>query len=709
MKEIKIFLASSIVEFEHERNELRAYFTKLNNQYHKYGIFLKFETCEDLSNAIAKERKQEEYNQKIRESDFFYIIFGREAGQYTLEEFDVALAAFKDHETPRIYTYFQKLPKGTHASESVIKFMTRLDNEIGHYYSQFSHFDSIKLDMMNEIISSALLNETIEIKDGKALVNGKKMLSLENVPIFKNNENLQKLREKANILRKERAELTLKYGENQDDTEVRHRLSEVDNSIKKITDQLHQIEKTTLKMCSTIVERNSFGKPITVWEKEARRYLYEGDYDGALAILRDPAIDEEFDHVDKIMDVGGERIEGLINTKRLMIQTLMAKGVNQETLIEIYECYERCEKTVRKYKVETDIIYEYACFLDDQKDYENAIIKAEWLQKFYELEEDVSDDRKSKLYNLLGNLYGTKKYYSKAKEEYKKAIMIWERLAKQNYVVYARLMAVGYNNLGTIYGRENQFIDAKEVLEKAIEIRKKLFRENPSVYAGDLAESYNNIGLLYAKTDHYTEAEDAYKKAIELREQLAKVYFSDYAEVLAGSYNNAGDLYAKTDHYTEAEDAYKKAIELCERLMKENPSAIEGGLAVSYYNIGRLYAYSGKNSQSSKAETYYQKAVQIWERLVKQNYIVHAGNLALGYNNLAVLYGKRAQYTEAIETFEKAVALLEQLVKDNFSAYAGQLAMSYYYVGNLYAGSNRCAEAGLALKKSEELRRQLNK
>ena len=261
--------------------------------------------------------------------------------------------------------------------------------------------------MLLEITKSNQASEKIDIKDGKALLNGKEMLSLENVPIFKNNEELQKLREEISALRKERAELAIKFAENPDDMEVYHKLSEVANRSKGTTEQLQKMEKTILDLCSTIAERNSSGKPINWWEKEASQCLDEGNYEGALAILRDPAIDEELDHVDKMMDAGAEQLEGLINAKRLRLQTLKSKGINQETLPEIYECYEKCEKIAKKNRLETDIIYEYASFLYNQKDYNKALDKAEWLQKYYDSEENVYNNfienhRKADLYNLLG-------------------------------------------------------------------------------------------------------------------------------------------------------------------------------------------------------------------------------------------------------------------------------------------------------------------
>ena len=49
MVDIKIFLASSIVEFEKERMELSNHILRLNNQYHKRGVYFTLVICENLS------------------------------------------------------------------------------------------------------------------------------------------------------------------------------------------------------------------------------------------------------------------------------------------------------------------------------------------------------------------------------------------------------------------------------------------------------------------------------------------------------------------------------------------------------------------------------------------------------------------------------------------------------------------------------------
>ena len=91
MKYIKLFVASSIDTFERERGELKSYISSLNDIYVRRDIYFDLILCENLSNALDKERKQAAYNAEIRKCQYFYVIFAEKVGEYTVEEFDVAL------------------------------------------------------------------------------------------------------------------------------------------------------------------------------------------------------------------------------------------------------------------------------------------------------------------------------------------------------------------------------------------------------------------------------------------------------------------------------------------------------------------------------------------------------------------------------------------------------------------------------------------
>ena len=96
MNTIKVFLASSIKEFSKERQTLMAFFQTLNNIYHERGVFLEMIICESLSHQMQNVRAQEMYNRAILESEYFYVIIGNEAGEYTIEEFNIAYHSFRE-------------------------------------------------------------------------------------------------------------------------------------------------------------------------------------------------------------------------------------------------------------------------------------------------------------------------------------------------------------------------------------------------------------------------------------------------------------------------------------------------------------------------------------------------------------------------------------------------------------------------------------
>ena len=152
MKKITIFLASSVLEFRAERKELGDFIRSLNNIYIEKGIYYEFIVSEDVSNAVDKKRKQEQYNKIIEQCDYFYILIGSTIGRYTMEEFKIALRNFKLHGYPKIYTYFINSEKISIAGEAIVSdFKKELEQNIGHYYNVYKNIDSIKLNLLVEL------------------------------------------------------------------------------------------------------------------------------------------------------------------------------------------------------------------------------------------------------------------------------------------------------------------------------------------------------------------------------------------------------------------------------------------------------------------------------------------------------------------------------------------------------------------------------
>ena len=100
-KDIKIFLASS-----NELNDDRVWFGDfvqgINKIYQERGKGVDVCKWEFFDAANNDVRKQEEYNERIRESNMFLALFHKKAGKYTLEEYNVAMEAYrKSHDGER--------------------------------------------------------------------------------------------------------------------------------------------------------------------------------------------------------------------------------------------------------------------------------------------------------------------------------------------------------------------------------------------------------------------------------------------------------------------------------------------------------------------------------------------------------------------------------------------------------------------------------
>ena len=510
MNYIKLFLASSTVEFHEERLELEAYIDSLNKIYVRRGVFFDLTICEDLSNAMAKERKQAEYNEFIRDSQYFYILFGTTVGDYTIEEFDVALEAFRESGAPKIYTYFLQLPETQPPQQSVRDFMERVDKELGHFYSTFTHIDSIKLNLLMELCRDPLAGGRVKLEDGRATLDGQPVLSMENIPLYSKNEAVQNLLAEKRKLDAEFADLAA-LG----DSEVVKRLRMANSERRnKIAEQLHALEMDVLGLYTEISEKRQLGRQLNWREKKAIEYVDAGNYDAAKKVLRDKLWSEEVKQAEELIDGAKEHIREKISEKRMLIHILKASGVTEESEQEILSVYEEISKLAEKHQIELDVLYDYASFLKDQNRYPEGILVAERLRNLYGLVEGVAENKTTKLLNLLGLLYSDNHVFQKAEILYQEALEICRRLAKDNPAAYEPDVAIICNNLANLLSDISRYDEAEKLYREALEIRRRLVQDNPAAYEPDAAVICNNLANLLDDTNRHNEAEKLYREAL---------------------------------------------------------------------------------------------------------------------------------------------------------------------------------------------------
>ena len=142
MTTIQIFLASSINEFHIERLEIGNFIRIVNDRIESINMNIQLHVCEDVTEAISSQRKQDDYNDLIVQSDLFILLSGKTIGQYTLEEYEIA----KQHHI--CILAFEK-------------------------EKNFHHIDQVKWMLLQEL-NSKYFHLPLEIKDEKVYWNDKK-------------------------------------------------------------------------------------------------------------------------------------------------------------------------------------------------------------------------------------------------------------------------------------------------------------------------------------------------------------------------------------------------------------------------------------------------------------------------------------------------------------------------------------------------------
>lgn len=142
MKTINLFLASSVDEFDAEREIFEHY---MNLKSEDQDIDIHVLRCENYYSYLTKEHAQEKFNKAIRESDFCVFLFFTKAGQYTVEEYQVAKHANID-----FCVYFKELGD-KEADPSLLKFIELLDND-NCKYTYFTDIESVCYEVYSKVI-----------------------------------------------------------------------------------------------------------------------------------------------------------------------------------------------------------------------------------------------------------------------------------------------------------------------------------------------------------------------------------------------------------------------------------------------------------------------------------------------------------------------------------------------------------------------------
>ena len=708
MKYIKLFIASSIIEFAQERASLSDFIRSLNDIYVPRGIYFQLTICEDLSNAVAKDRKQAEYNQTIRESQYFYILFGRGSDRaddaiYTIEEFDTALDQFRKAGAPKIYTYFRQLPEGESASKNVRDFMNRLDQEIGHYYSTFGNVDTIKLNMLLELTRDQTVGGTVKVEDGMASLDGHKMFSVADIPLYSKNETVQKLLAQKAQLEDEMSKLALEYAKNPAGDAMRRLLANSEQR-NKIAEQLHTLEMDVLQLFRQSTEKRQLGQSLNWRERDALQMIDTGNYEAARTLLEDQTWKKEIRQAEEIIEIKKDAILEYISGQKTLIDTYEAEGNTAENARKIVAVYEDITALATKHHIEPDVLYEYAFFLHDQRQYQKSLEIAQRLEHWYALEPDTSAVQRAALSNLMGLDYSAQNDFAAAEEQYQEALKIYRDLSEKNPNAYLPVLATSCNNLADLLQDTGSFKEAEERHREALKICRELAGKDPDAYLSDLSYSCNNLAGLLCDIGSFREAEELYREALKIYRDLVEKNPDAYLPDLALGCNNLAGLLCDTGSFKEAEELLQESLKIRRELSEKYPDAYLPDLATSCNNLANLLQDTGSFKE---AEGLHRENLKICRDLSEKDSDAYLPVLALSCNNLAGLLCDTGSFKEAEELYREALKIRRELAEKNPDAYLPDLAIGCNNLACLLSDTGFSKEAEELYQEALKIRRNL--
>ena len=512
VKTVRIFLASSN-ELRDDRVNFADLIGRLQNQYESRGYTFLLKKWEYLNPAYNNRRKQDEYNDVIKQCDVFMALFYSKAGDYTVEEFDEAIKESKKREFP-LLIYFKDLKEEKEPAK-LKKLKKRISEELNHFWGTYGTTPELHLEFVLWL-DSFLFGSKSEVKvdNGEVTMGDVRVAQVSQLSFATNNKEYQQLETAIQQLDADIAQARKNMEKYPDDPTFPATLSQKlaeRNDKQKEFDILQEALLGAAKRIAEI-EKENVSKKL----QEAIDAFKAGQLERANTLLDQIVKDAENHHIlrlDQERDLVHQDIEALL----LQTQTVMAvaKRPIGERIARVAEIYAKADDWAYRSAYDKEkyekLLYDYADFYYKYGLYDKGL--QVYLRQITLSEElygtDSTDTATS--YNNIGTVYEKQGDYDKALEYYFKALAIYVKDLGTEHPS----TATSYNNIGLVYDDKGDYDKALEYCLKALAIQEKVLgTEHPYT-----AQSYNNIGWVYKSQGDNDKALEYFRKAEEIKKK----------------------------------------------------------------------------------------------------------------------------------------------------------------------------------------------
>lgn len=632
MKKINIYLIANERELLQDEREIGNFIRDLNDKYEEYNIYFKL---------ILDEPKID--GEEIQSSELFFIIFQKEIDEKSINKFDIAYKNFVEYKHPKISTYIKKT--NDTIGQSVIEFMKKLDEELGHYYNSYENIDTVKLNIVLHLKTLGL--GKIETKKGKIYINEKEIMKLDNIPIILNNKNLETLKKEASELEESFWKLREELKKDPDNDGLFDEFTEIKNKRKNVKESIFELEKKIIDLESSFVKSSTEGK-LSKRQIYAKKCLEKGDIEAAKEALKLEEITEEANQLLAIQNERKEALKIKVNELHQRAETLLLDANNKNRFKEIEETYEEAIRIEKEGGLLRETMIVYANFLlDEEQEYQKAIDLCEKYLRYIEVEELKIETKDTiEVYKILGIGYYEIKKNDKAEEFFHQIIQLSEKIKEYSD------MKMGYFHLSKVYIAQEQYEQAEKYLKKSIEITEK-YDKSEKV----LCVQYSTLAFIYTALKKYKSAEKYGKMAVELAEELERKAEKDEEanEFLGVAYDNLASIYQLQKKYEEAFMNYEKGISIRKKLFPTNKK--EYAEATEQF-IDFLLDVESREEIDIHAKKFIKRK---FKELKKASDLDRAmGEINTSYYLAISSIKKENDYKEAVKYSEEALKILEK-------------------------------------------------
>jgi tetratricopeptide (TPR) repeat protein len=647
---IKVFMASSD-ELEGDRAVLGNLVRHLNDMYRTRGIYIELFQWEDFDASYGRGRKQDEYNEKVRESDMFLAFFHKKAGKFTIEEFDVAVSHFEQNAQPKIFTYMRDLAAEERETEDLAAFKKRLYDDMGHYWCRYGNTDTMKLHfvLQFQLQEEAKNIAKLEVKNSEVILDDQRIADLNNIPFAANNDAFREFVQRKTKLEEKIVRYRERATKDPDDKKKKKDLLEASEELNEVTKKLEQHEQFLFDIAKTLAQQ--VGKACSERMMKARELFEDGKASEANGILNTEDLNRDITANLNRWERDKQRVE---DDRKLLLQNIEELLLKTKTALadETIKWRERCEQACQAY-----------CSAID-------------LQRKLE----VPREELAKTLCGSGIVHKELEDFVMAEKEYTEALEIYRTLSKQNPDAYLGYVATMLRKLGGLHDSRNYKLENFAKAEKEYMEALAIYRTLSDAYLTDVADTLIRLGewLHRYPLKDIAKAEEELREALEIYKNLAVKHNSDkYLSKLSTISYKLGKrevfntykylvkhhpniylpkLNDTLNYMEEKETEYLEILELYKALSEQYPDICLLGMARIFNLLGYLYKNLHDLAKSEKA---YMDALKIYRILSEQEpntYLSHVaytlrqlGNLHKDIHDFATA---EKEYTEALEIYK---------------------------------------------------------